>query len=236
MKKPINFEISGFSFQQAATELEKQEHIRIRKIVLVEQFASTTNNPELFAAKMEADSYDQHSVFFNCYREGNVVATIRCVRDSPLGFPLEEEGETACDQFRELGKVIEAGRFAITRPFRLTPVVFYGLLECVRKFSLAENVRYIVQDMPERLLPLYLKMGFQVFGKPFDHHYAGQKFYPGYFNMAQYVWKFNQNDPQEADFQQFQIKKTWSERLYWFRYYILLIYTRIFQPRRRRHH
>lgn len=69
----------------------------------------------------ETDEYDPFSVHFAATNERNeMVATLRLVRDSPLGFPLEEHAGTLSAEYHRLprDRTAEISRLILARSYR----------------------------------------------------------------------------------------------------------------------
>lgn len=77
--------------------------------------------PENYLTRLESDEFDVHSVQFAALnRQTDVVATLRLVRDSPLGFPLEGRTAALWPAFDELprDKTVEISRLILAKQYR----------------------------------------------------------------------------------------------------------------------
>ena len=70
---------------------------------------------------LESDEFDKHSVHFaGVNSESQVIATLRLVRDSRLGFPLEHHADKLFPSFYELprDKTVEISRLILAQRYR----------------------------------------------------------------------------------------------------------------------
>ena len=77
--------------------------------------------PENYVTRLESDEFDGHSVHFAALnRRKDVVATLRLVRDSPLGFPIERRAASFWPAFTELprDKTAEISRLVLAKHYR----------------------------------------------------------------------------------------------------------------------
>ena len=78
-------------------------------------------DPANYANKLESDEFDPFSVqFAGVNNEKEAVATLRLVRDSRLGFPLEAHASALSAEFRALprDKTVEISRLILARKYR----------------------------------------------------------------------------------------------------------------------
>jgi N-acyl amino acid synthase of PEP-CTERM/exosortase system len=78
-------------------------------------------SPENYGARLESDDFDGHSVQFAALnRQKDVVATLRLVRDSPLGFPIERRAASLWAAFADLprDKTVEISRLVLAKQYR----------------------------------------------------------------------------------------------------------------------
>jgi N-acyl amino acid synthase of PEP-CTERM/exosortase system len=74
-----------------------------------------------YPAGRETDEFDEHSVHFASTNErAELVATLRLVLDSPLGFPLERHAATLWPEFRHLprDRTAEISRLILAKSYR----------------------------------------------------------------------------------------------------------------------
>lgn len=74
-----------------------------------------------YPAGRESDGFDPHSIHFASTNERQeIVATLRLVRDSPMGFPLEQHGPRLSDEFRALPRdtSAEISRLILAKSYR----------------------------------------------------------------------------------------------------------------------
>lgn len=113
------FNIGKITFLIAEDEKLKQEIYRLRYRIYVEEFGfeSPDDHPDGF----EKDIYDDHSIHFAGVNSetGEVVATMRIVLHSHMGFPLEHIDEVSfVGEPSDLKKIIEVSRFAVDASYR----------------------------------------------------------------------------------------------------------------------
>ncbi len=74
-----------------------------------------------YPSERETDEYDPHSIHFAATNERKeMVATLRLVRDSGLGFPLEQHAGALSTEYRQLprDKTAEISRLILARSYR----------------------------------------------------------------------------------------------------------------------
>ena len=113
------FTIGNITFLVAEDEAIKDEIYKLRYRIYVEEFGF--ESPDDHPNGMEKDIYDQHSIHFAGVNAdtGEVIATMRIILHSELGFPLEhiEEVSFVGDK-SDLRKIIEVSRFAVDSAYR----------------------------------------------------------------------------------------------------------------------
>lgn len=78
-------------------------------------------DPAKYPTRLECDEFDPHSVQFAAVNaEKQAVATLRLVRDSPLGFPLEGHAAALSPAFHALprAQTVEISRLILARRYR----------------------------------------------------------------------------------------------------------------------
>ena len=78
-------------------------------------------DPKRYPARLESDQFDVHSVHFAALnQQREVVATLRLVRHSPLGFPLDARAASLSPAFYELprDKTVEISRLILAKHYR----------------------------------------------------------------------------------------------------------------------
>ena len=69
---------------------------------------------------LEIDEFDGHSIHFAAFADGNVIGTSRLVKNSELGYPLNEHCKEISINESELLKdrLVEVSRLALRKSFR----------------------------------------------------------------------------------------------------------------------
>jgi len=115
----------------------------------------------------ETDEYDVHAIHFAAATErGEVVATLRLVLDSPLGFPLERH---ACALLAgrppsERPRTGEVSRLIIATRYRTAtirePLILFGLFRHLYEEAWRLGLDYLVAAMEPGLARLLRRLGF----------------------------------------------------------------------------
>lgn len=115
----------------------------------------------------ESDEYDAHAIHFAAATErGDVVATLRLVLDSPLGFPLELHApRLLADRPREeRPRTGEVSRLIIAPAYRTTtirePLLLFGLFRHLYEETWRLGLDYLVAAMEGGLARLLRRLGF----------------------------------------------------------------------------
>lgn len=129
----------------------------------------------------ESDEYDVHAIHFAAANErGEVVATLRLVLDSPMGFPLERHANAllAGRPRSERPRTGEVSRLIIAPRYRTAtirePLILFGLFRHLYEESWRLGLDYLVAAMEGGLARLLRRLGFPfvALGEPIT--YFGQ--------------------------------------------------------------
>jgi N-acyl-L-homoserine lactone synthetase len=129
----------------------------------------------------ESDDYDLHAIHFAAATDrGEVVATLRLVLDSPLGFPLERYAAGLLDDRPDMERprTGEVSRLIIAPRYRSAtirePLILFGLLRHLYEESWRMGLDYWVAAMEVKLERLLRRLGFRFvpLGDPIN--YFGQ--------------------------------------------------------------
>jgi N-acyl-L-homoserine lactone synthetase len=125
----------------------------------------------------ESDEFDPHAIHFAATDRGEVVATLRLVLDSPLGFPLERHvpgllyGQPPGERpgTGELSRLIIAPRYRT--PALREPQILFGLFRRLYEESWRLGLDYLVAAMEGKLARLVRRLGFPFvpLGEPISH-------------------------------------------------------------------
>jgi N-acyl amino acid synthase of PEP-CTERM/exosortase system len=107
-----------FTFQKVESAELLNEIYRVRYEVYCEEcgFLPPSDYPD----GLEIDVYDEHSIHFVAFADGNVVGTSRLVKYSEHGYPLNEHCEVLSVDESQLPKegLVEVSRLALRKSFR----------------------------------------------------------------------------------------------------------------------
>jgi N-acyl-L-homoserine lactone synthetase len=126
----------------------------------------------------ESDEHDLHSIHFAAATDrGEVVATLRLVLDSPLGFPLERHEPGLLDDrpHGERARTGEVSRLIIAPRYRPAtirePLILFGLFRHLYEESWRLGLVYLVAAMEGNLARLLRRLGFPFapLGKPISY-------------------------------------------------------------------
>lgn len=127
----------------------------------------------------ESDEYDLHAIHFAAAtNRGEVVATLRLVLDSPLGFPLERHAPRLLDDRprRERSHTGEVSRLVIAPRYRIAtigePLILFGLFRHLYEESWRLGLDYLVAGMEGKLARLLRRLGFPFvpLGEPISYY------------------------------------------------------------------
>jgi N-acyl-L-homoserine lactone synthetase len=128
----------------------------------------------------ESDEFDLHAIHFAAATDrGEVVATLRLVLDSPLGFPLERHAPGLLDDRPrgERPRTGEVSRLVIAPLYRTAtirePLILFGLFRHLYEEAWRLGLDYLVAAMEGKLARLLRRLGFPFvpLGEPI--HYFG---------------------------------------------------------------
>jgi len=115
----------------------------------------------------ESDEYDLHAIHFAAATErGEVVATLRLVLASPLGFPLERHAPGLLDGRPpgERSRTGEVSRLIIAPRYRTAtirePLILFGLFRHLYEEAWRLGLDYLVAAMEGKLARLLRRLGF----------------------------------------------------------------------------
>lgn len=114
--------------------------------------------------KMQADRANwRNMVFFAAYHNQALVGTMCCQFDDPsepLPFENSHSQPLSLDKIREIGDIVELGKFCVAENYRLVPEVFSGLMLCGVEMSLSRNAAFVVLQSVMKSARIYSKLGF----------------------------------------------------------------------------
>jgi N-acyl amino acid synthase of PEP-CTERM/exosortase system len=106
-----------FIFKRSDSEEELNEIYRLRYKVYVEEwgFERSQDHPE----GIERDEFDEHAIHFLAKRADQIIGTIRIIRNSEKGFPLEHHCTLNTD-LSSFGRntIGEISRLAVSKDYR----------------------------------------------------------------------------------------------------------------------
>lgn len=134
--------------------------------------------------QMEKDDYDKYSINFYCMNKetGKTVGTIRLVKDSELGFPIEELfEEEARPYLNNRTQTVEVSRRITDPPAELA--INFGLLRIAFHYSKKNNIKYWIFTGMTKDKKGYVKMGCDIIGKEKFYPPASNYFYPMFIDI-----------------------------------------------------
>lgn len=156
----------------------------------------------LCAEGQESDEYDPHAVHFAATTpSGSVVATLRLVLNSPLGFPLEAhaDGLLVARPGPERARAGEISRLIVAADYRAgtirQPLLLFGLFRHLYEECRRLDLGYLVAAMEGGLARLLRRLGFHFlplggsisyFGEVVPYGATLASMRPGYENILDY--------------------------------------------------
>lgn len=107
-----------FTFRRVETESELEEVFRLRYQVYCKE--CSYESPDDHPNGLETDEYDAHSIHFIAIDPTKkIVGSVRLIRNSELGFPIEKYCNPTMDTSRlPRDKIVEISRLAISKTYR----------------------------------------------------------------------------------------------------------------------
>lgn len=107
----------GFDFRRVHDAQALEDIYRLRYKVYVEEwgFERSEDHP----GGIERDAFDEHSMHFVAARYGQMIGTIRLIRHSEKGFPIEHHCTIDCSaDSLEKCRIAEISRLAVSKEYR----------------------------------------------------------------------------------------------------------------------
>ena len=156
--------------------LDGIQRLRYDVYCLERHFEDRTRFPD----GREKDEYDDHSVHLAATDpQRGVVATVRLVLDSPLGFPLESYTEDLSPEFSTLPRerTAEISRLVVAKRYRhlesdgIDYPLLFGLFRQIHEMSVDLGLEYLLAVMERKLWRLARRFGFEFeqIGDPLQH-------------------------------------------------------------------
>lgn len=127
------------------------------------KFVPTTVE-KLVEEKMRSDMpFWPQTAFFAAYHNDKLIGTKSCQFDAPsqkLPFEHGHSHPLSLNRMREIGKIVELGKFCVAEHYRMSPEVFAGLLICTTELAMSRDTTFIVLQSVVRSARIYSKMGF----------------------------------------------------------------------------
>ena len=178
------YKIMEFTFKKVDSVELLKEIYRVRYEVFCQEceFLPTSDYPE----GLEIDKYDDHSIHFAAFADGDVIGTARLVMNSNLGYPLNEHCKVTGINESELPKetLVEVSRLALRKIFRRRKEDGIYAIESYMKKSeggiLPENPNEMTEQERKRqrpvvILGLYKSMYHETRRVGFTHWYAAME-------------------------------------------------------------
>jgi N-acyl amino acid synthase of PEP-CTERM/exosortase system len=196
-----------FTFKKVDSEELLQETYRVRYEVFCQEcrFLPATDYPD----GLEIDKFDQHSIHFAAFADGNVIGTCRMVRNSELGYPLNEHCKVISINEAELpgNGLIEVSRLALRKSFRKRQEDgIYGIESYLKKSEggilpdnpAERNDQERKRHRPVVILGLYRAMYHETCRVGFTHWYAAME-KKLWYNLQAFHFTFQEIGP-EVDY------------------------------------
>jgi N-acyl-L-homoserine lactone synthetase len=186
------------------------QRLRYEVYCLERKFRDTAECPD----GLERDEYDPHSIHLCATDDAGAVAgTVRLVRHSDLGLPVQRYAELSIpaqnippNQWAEISRLIVAKRYR--RPTLDQPLLLWGLFGRMFEESRRRRIRYLVAAMDKTLWRLLRRFGFPFVpvGEPIDYFgpvvpYGAMldSLEPGYQKIRAYLRQVADTRPELAD-------------------------------------
>lgn len=181
-RRPVSFHLGRYRFQQIANDSSQlaqfyQHFVReAMPAIKAGNGPKNLNLEQLVELKMAEDADGlKRTTFFLAFQDNKVVGTISCMTDGPSQALSFESGHSApidLQSIRGYGKVIEIGRFSISKEHRLGQDVIKGLMRCAIEFSLDKDASFLVTQSYPSVRSIYRKLGFQALDEKIVHQKA----------------------------------------------------------------
>jgi len=159
-----------------ARTLAAAQRLRYDVYCLERHFEDASRFPD----ERERDAHDPYSIHLAATDHAReVVATVRLVLDSPLGFPLEAYVKRLFPEFDSLprDRTAEISRLAVAKPYRhLEPdtrdyPLLFGLFLEIYRASSQQGLEHLLAVMERSLWRLLRRFGlaFYQIGEPVEH-------------------------------------------------------------------
>jgi len=175
---PIHLDHSGYRVARVSTELEMLAVSRRRYMVFVEQMRALPENRQ----QLELDIFDQTAEHFYASLDGIVVGSMRAVRDSGRGFPMEADG-VALPNWMPRGTSVESSR--VNAASIIGHDILIDLIGNVLDWAQDLGLTHVLGVSHAHAIRSLQRRGwpFVTFGEPIDH--AGVAYYPNYTCIAE---------------------------------------------------
>jgi N-acyl-L-homoserine lactone synthetase len=153
-------------FRRAQTEDEMTAIYKLRYEVycLEKRYLNADDYPD----HLEHDEWDKYSVHFIAKSNDNIVGTVRLIKESPIGFPIEKH--FGIKRTEVPTKVFaEGSRFIVRSQFRKSIFkIANGLNRCIIEACIEEGITDLYIILDERLYAAYTRIGLvlEEVGKP----------------------------------------------------------------------
>jgi len=167
----------GYRIARAVRRDEIAAVLHRRHVVFAERMHAFPTNRQRF----ELDLFDVQAEHIYASLDGIVVGSVRLVRDTAAGFPLEGEGAQV-PSFLPRATTIEGGRFNAERIPGYN--VAADLMQAVYRWSRRHGISYWIGIENADSLRFLLRQGWPIqrFGEPIEH--AGVPYFPHFLCLA----------------------------------------------------
>ncbi len=153
---------------------------------------------------VEIDEFDSSSVHFIAIADdGRILGTIRLIRNSVQGFPVEKYFELAAAPFASVERfnVVEVSRLAVESPSGLPKhAIMLGLIKTIFTYCLERGWIYWYLAADSRVLTMLKKFHFAINSLGDGQEYLGSHTVPAFINIREGFRLLQAENPDLADF------------------------------------
>lgn len=153
----------------------------------------------LIALKTETDQSSWSRTTFFLASEGDrIIGTIACVIDDPvagLGVETDHNRPFGLDRMRAVGRIVEIGKFSISKEHRWGQDVIRGLFRCAIEYAMEKGATFLTTQAFNTALPMYRKIGFvPLLDRPVPQKGTGIAIVPAILNLQRKAAAMSRSD------------------------------------------
>lgn len=152
---------NDFRFYIADDPKEIEDIYRLRYKVYCEEYGYI--DKKLFPDGLEKDKYDESSSYLVIRDKKNeVAATVRIIKNSEEGFPIQEHFSFNIDTSKiDQDRLVEISRLIVAKKYRRKHLIIF-LLKGLSVYAINKNVSHAYCVIDEKLYPMLLKLSVPV--------------------------------------------------------------------------